>query len=112
VCFAFIWLSEHDPDAAAIRFPAGYAGAEMLVGIGDSLVIFLFKLVLVSVRIRIAPAPEFLDEAFALVVSSQFLKCLTFFVGDDESDVFVEPIFVSLFEFGLTLRGLELGSCC
>jgi hypothetical protein len=48
----------------------------VLVRVSDALVVFLFELVLVSVRIRIAAAPEFLDEAFALVVVASFLNAL------------------------------------
>src|SRR6185369_14247775 len=109
VRFAFIGLAVHDPDAATIRFPTWYAGAEVLVGVCDSFVVLLFELVLVSVRIGIAPAPKFLDESFAFVVSSQFFECLTFFVSDDVGDVFVEPVFVSLFEFRLYIAWLVAG---
>ena len=69
VRFALVRLAIHDPDAAAISFPAGNAGSEVLVGISDALVVFLFELVFVGVRIGIAPAPEFFDKALALVVS-------------------------------------------
>src|ERR1043165_804517 len=81
----------------------------MLVGVCDALVVFLFELVFVGVGIRIAATPELFDKAFALVVSGQFLECLTFFVGDDVSDVLIEPIFVSLFEFGLYIAGFSAG---
>src|SRR6185503_31349 len=95
-----------DPDAATIRFPTRYAGAEVLVRVSDSFVIFLFELVFVGVGIGIAPAPKLFDKTLALVVSGQFLECLPFFVGDDVSDVLVEPVFVSLLEFGLYIARL------
>jgi hypothetical protein len=96
VCFALIGLAVHDPDPATICFPTGYAGAEVLVRVCDSFVIFLFELVFIGIRIGITPAPKLFDKAFALVVSGQFLECLPFFVGDDVSDVLVEPVFVGL----------------
>ena len=40
----------------------------MFVGVSDALVILFLKFVFVRVRIGIATTPEFLDEAFALVV--------------------------------------------
>ena len=54
-----------------------------------------------AIGIRVATTPKLLDEAFALVVSGQFLECLPLFVGDDVGDVFVEPVFVGFFQFGL-----------
>ena len=78
----------------------------MLVSVGDALVILFLELVFFSVRIGIATAPEILDEAFALVVGGEFLKCFPFFVGDDVGNVFVEPVFVSLFQFGFDVARL------
>ena len=104
--FPLVGLAVHNPDATPVGFPARNAGAEVLVGVCDAFVVFLFKLVFVGIWIRVAPAPKFLDEAFALVVSSQFLECLAFFVGNDVSDVFVEPVFVGLFEFRLNIARL------
>src|SRR4051794_1967884 len=107
--FALVRLAVHDPDAAAVSFPTGYAGAEVLIRVCDSFVVFLFEFVLVSVRIGIAPAPKFLDESFSFVVGSQFFECLTFFVSDDVGDVLVEPVFVSFFKFGFYIARLTAG---
>ncbi len=73
----------------------------MLVSIGDALVVFLAEFVFVRVRIGIAAAPELFDKPFALVVGRKFLESFALFFGDDVSDVFLEPIFVSLFQFRL-----------
>src|SRR5688572_21544124 len=105
MCFSAIRLAVHDPDPAAIRFPPGDTGAEVLVGVSYALVIFLFKFVLVGVRIRVTAAPEFLDEAFALVVVSQFFESLSLFVGDDVSNVFIEPVFVGFLQFRFYIAG-------
>ena len=78
----------------------------MLVGVGNPFVIFLAILVFVGVRIRIAPAPEFFDEAFALVVSLQLLESLALVVSDDVRDVLIEPIAVSLLQFDLLVPRL------
>src|SRR5438046_5298794 len=99
--FSFVGLAIHDPDPTAIRLPAGNAGSEMLVSIGNALVVFLAKFVFVRVRIGIAAAPELFDKPFALVVGRKFLESFALFFGDDVGDVFLEPIFVSLFQFRL-----------
>ena len=91
-------------------FQPGMPEAKCLVRVGDALVILFAEFVFVRVRIGIAAAPEFFDEVFALVVGGQFLKGFSFFVGDDVGDVLVEPVFVSLLQFGLTLRGFSDGS--
>jgi len=41
----------------------------VLVSVGDTLVILFLEFVFLGVRIRVAAAPEFFDEALALVVS-------------------------------------------
>ena len=81
----------------------------MLVGVGDPLVVFLFELVLFSVRIRVTAAPEFLDKTFALVVSRQFFECLPLFIGNDVGNVFVQPIFVGFLELRLYVARLGGG---
>jgi hypothetical protein len=67
-----IGLAVHDVDAAPIRLPAWDAGSEMLVGVGDSLVVLFFVFVLFGVRSGIATLPELLNEviSFFVVVSS------------------------------------------
>src|SRR6185503_14007001 len=78
----------------------------MLVGISNALVVLLFELVFIGIRIRIAPAPEFLDKPLPLVIRCQFLKSLSLFVGNDIGDVLLKPVLVSLLEFGLNIAGL------
>ena len=78
----------------------------MLVGIGDALVVLLAKLVFISVRIGIAPAPELFNETFALVVGFELLESLALFVGDDVSDVLLQPVLVSLLQFRLYVARL------
>src|SRR6266850_2056729 len=102
----FIRFSPHDVSAAAISLPAGNAGSVMLIGIGDALVVLLAIFVFVGVRIGIAPAPEFFDEALALVVGFQLPESFSLFVGDDVGDVFVQPVFVSLLKFRLYIAWL------
>src|SRR5713226_2116059 len=96
-----VGFSPGDVDAAAISFPARDAGSVMLVSIGDALVVFLAEFVFVGVRIGIAAAPELFDKALPLVVSRELLESFSLLVGDDVSDVFLEPILVSLFQLRL-----------
>ena len=110
-----VGLSVHDVDAAAIGLPAGNAGSEMLVRIGDSFVVLLAIFIFVGVGIGIATAPEVFDEAFAFLVRLQFLKRFSFVIGNDVSDVLFEPILIGLFQFRLDVarffgRVLALGA--
>src|SRR5437660_2670613 len=104
--FGLVGFAPHDIDTAAIGFPSGYAGSEMLVGVGDALVIFLAILVFVGVRIGIAAPPKLLDEALALIVGLELPKGLPLFIGDNVSDVLFQPILVSLIQFGLDVARL------
>src|SRR6267143_3015550 len=101
-----VGLAPGDVDATTIGFPARNAGRVMFVGIGDALVVLLAIFVFVRVRIGIAPAPEFFDEALALIVGFQFLESFPFFVSDYVGDVFVQPVFVSLLKLRLYIARL------
>src|SRR5712691_11582250 len=106
MAFGLVWFAPGDVDAAAISLPAGNARGVMLVGIGDTLVVLLTKLVFISIRIGIATAPELFDETFALVVGFELLERLALLLSDDVRDVLVQPIFVSLFQFRLYIARL------
>src|SRR6266511_4340882 len=67
----------------------------MLVGVGDTFVIFFLKLVLVGVRIRIAPAPELLYKPLPLIISLQLFKGLSLLISNNVGDILVQPILVS-----------------
>ena len=94
-----VGLAVHDVDAAPVRFPARNAGGEMLIGVGNSLVVLFFVFVLFRVRSGIATLPESLDERIALFVVAQLLKRRLLFVGDDPDYVLIEPLLVSPFDF-------------
>src|SRR5262245_10225057 len=104
--FTFIRLPVHDPDAATISLPTRDARTEVFIRVGDTLVVLLFVLVFIRIRIRIAPAPELLDKAFSFVVVGQLLKGFPLFVRDDVSNVFIEPVFVCLFQLRLKVARL------
>src|SRR2546422_566934 len=104
--FGLVGFAPHDIDAAAIGFPSRNAGSEMLVGIGDALVIFLAILVFVGVGIGVPSPPKLLDKALALIVGLELLEGLPLFIGDDVSDVLFEPVFVSLIQLGLDVARL------
>src|SRR5215813_13648872 len=78
----------------------------MLVRIGDAFVVFLAILVFVSVRIRIAAAPELFDKSLSFIIGFQLLERLAFFVGDDVGDVLIQPILVGLLQLSLFLARL------
>src|SRR5258705_6324562 len=78
----------------------------MLIRISNTLIVFLFELVFISVGIGITAAPEFLNEPLTFVIGGQFLESLSLFVGNDISDVLLKPILVSLLEFRLHIARL------
>src|ERR1700694_1382289 len=102
---SLVGLTIHDPNAAAIRLPARNAGSKVLVGIGNAFVILLFEFVLISVGIRIATTPELFNEALSFLVSLNFFECLSLIICNDVNNVFLQPVFVSFFEFGLFVAG-------
>src|SRR6185503_19758752 len=101
-----VGLAPGDVNPAAVRLPTGNTRSEMLVGIGDPLVVFLAIFVFIGIGIGIAPSPEFLDKALALVVGRELLESFPLFDGDDVGDVLVQPILVSFFQFRLNIARL------
>ena len=78
----------------------------MLVGIGDSFVIFFAVFVFFRVRIGVAATPEIFDEILALFVRHQSIKSPFFLFCNDVSNVVVDPFFISLFELWLDVTNL------
>src|SRR6185503_11347013 len=99
-------LAIHDPNPASIGFPAGNTRGKMLIGVGYSLVIFLFELVLISIWIGIAAPPKLLNEPLPFVIRRQLLKSLSLFVRDYVSNILVQPILISLFKLRLDVASL------
>jgi hypothetical protein len=52
---------------------------------------FLFELVFLRVRRRIAPQPELHDELLPFFIGSQFLKRGPLFIVDDVGHVLIQP---------------------
>src|SRR5437868_13892547 len=92
----FIRLAENDVDAATIGLPTRDARGEMLVGVGNTLVVFFLKFVLFGVRRGIAALPKRFNKIVAFFVIGQLLESRPFFIGDDVSNVLVQPLFVRL----------------
>src|SRR6266567_5604147 len=69
--FDFVWRTPNDIDTAAIGSPAGNAGGEMFVRIGDAAVVLFLEFVFFSVGRRIAAQPELFDESVTLFVVAQ-----------------------------------------
>ena len=63
-----IGFTPRDVDATAVRLPSGNARREVLVRVRDPLVVLLAVLVFFCIRVRVAAAPEVLDEVLALLV--------------------------------------------
>ncbi|MGB2672231.1 MAG: hypothetical protein WA621_07590 [Candidatus Acidiferrum sp.] len=89
--FDFVGRSPEDVDVPAIGFPAGDAGGEVLVGVGDAAIVFFAIGIIRGIRIGIAAAPEIFDLLFALFVSGEAKECVALFLGDDVRDLFGEP---------------------
>src|SRR5215510_3357021 len=106
MAFDFVRLSPGDVDSAAVSFPAGDAGSEVLVRVGDSFVILFAKFIFIGVRVRIALTPKFLDKPLSLVVGLQFLGRSSLVVCNDVSDVLFQPVLVGPFYFRLDVSGL------
>src|SRR6476469_4876342 len=104
----FIRLAEHDVDAAAVGLPPRDAGGEMLVGVGNALVMFFLEFVLFGVRRGIAALPKRFNKVVALFVVGQLLESRSLFIGNDVRDVFVEPFLVRLAQFLLEGAGILL----
>ena len=83
--------AEGDVDVAAVGLPAGLAGGEVLVRVGDAAVVLFAEFVLRGVRIRIAAQPEILDEGVPLLVVRERLEGLALFVGNNVGHVLVQP---------------------
>ena len=103
-----VGLAVGDVDVAAVGLPAGHAGGEVLVRVGDAGVVLFAVLVLGRVGIGIAAQPEVFDERVALLVVAQVLEGLRLLVGDDPADVLVEPLLVDAVQ--LAAEGLLLGA--
>src|SRR5204862_8012081 len=88
-----------DVDSAAVGFPAGDAGGEVLVGVGDAAVLFFFELVFYGVSGGVTPLPESFDEVIALLVIRRLLEGGALFVRNDVSYVFIKPFFVTAADF-------------
>jgi hypothetical protein len=107
--FDGVGLAELYVDPAAIGKSPCFAGSEVLVCVGNTLVKLFLKLVFFRVWIGIAEAPNFLDEFVALVVCFQFLPGVTLGLSKNQIVVF-DPLDVGLLSSRLTLRGFSSGS--
>ncbi len=99
----FIGRTPEDIDVAAIGAPAGGAGSEMLVGVGDAAVVLFLGRVFGRIGFGIADVPEMLDELVALFVGGETKEGGFFFGRDDVGDVFVEPRIEGIAEFAVEL---------
>ena len=106
MAFLLVGRTVGDVDPAAIGLPAGDGGREMVVGIRDAPVVFLFEFVFRRAGSGIAAQPELFDEVLALRVGLQAFECRALFVGDDVGDVLGEPLVVGV------AVSTGAGACC
>ncbi len=92
--FDLIGLAEYDVHASAIGFPARNACREMLVGVGNALVVLFLIFVLFGVGSGIAALPEGFDEIVAFFVVGELLESGALFVGDDPDYVLFQPLLI------------------
>src|SRR5271169_1593461 len=97
--FDLIGLAENDVDATAVGFPAWDTSREMLVGVGNALVVLFLIFVLFGIGGWVAALPEGFNKIVALFVVGELLKSGALFVGDDPDDVLFQPLFVGLAQF-------------
>jgi hypothetical protein len=96
----FVRRAPEDVDVAAIGFPAGDAGGEAFVGVGDAAVVLFAVGVFGGVRVGIAAAPEVFDVLLALFVGGETQEGVVLFFRDDVGDFFAEPSVVGSAFFG------------
>ena len=84
----------NDVNAAPIGHPARLSTGKALVGIRDPPVVFFLVLVDGRPQVRVAPAPELLDELLLLLHGAQAVEHVQLFIGDDVDDVLLEPFLV------------------
>ncbi len=97
----FVRRAVHDVNTPAVGFPARNSRSEMLIGISDAAVVFLFVFVLFRVRRGVAALPEGFNKVVAFFVVRELLKGGSFLVGNDPNYVLVQPLLVDPAEFDL-----------
>src|SRR5579862_7628754 len=92
-------LAKSNVDVTAVGLPAGFAGGKVLIGVGNTPVVFLAELVFRRVWIGIAPEPELFDERVAFLVVAKGFERFALVVGDDIGHVLVKPGLVGALQF-------------
>src|SRR6266851_8716984 len=91
-----IGWSIDDVNPPAISHPTWLAGCEMLIGIFNAAVVLVLEFVIFAVRIGVAAVPECLNELLTLFFVRELHEGLAFVVGDDPTDIFVQPVLIFL----------------
>src|SRR6185312_90987 len=95
----FRGLAVLDVYAPAVRPPSGNARCIVIVGIGDTAVVFVFEFVLGRIRGGIAALPEGLNKMVALFVVRELHEGLFFLVSNNVGHVFVHPLLKYIADF-------------
>jgi hypothetical protein len=83
-----------DVNSAPIGFPPRDASGEMRIGVGESLVVFFLKLVLLRTRVWIAALPEGYDENVPVGIRRELAEVGTLLIRDDVANVLVQPFLI------------------
>jgi len=90
--FDLIRRSIKDVDAATIRRPAGDAGREVFVGIGETAIVFFFEFVSGILRGGVSPLPELYYELLAFFVCLQALEGGSLLIRYDVRYILFQPL--------------------
>ena len=98
----FVGRTEGNVDPPPIRQPPRGPGREPLVGIGDAPVMLIPGLVHDRIGIGIPPQPELFDELVPFIVGGQLPEGSLFFLRNDVTGVFTNPL------LEIAIRGFPL----
>jgi len=104
----FIWLTPPDIDETTVGLPSvNTIDRKVLIGICDTLVILITKLISVCPRRWVAPQPEFINKFFALLIGLELSERPRFFIRYNIDDIFGEPFRVNISRFRLRGQAVE-----
>src|SRR5882672_3952067 len=95
----FVGRTPDDVNVAAIAFPAGDAGGEMFVGVGDAAVVFFLEFVDGGGGVGIVVGKDNFDELFAFFVGAEAIEGGALFRRDDVDEILVEDVLEAVAEF-------------
>ena len=89
-----VGLAEGDVDVSTVGKPAGLAGREVLIRIGDPGIVLIAEFIFRAVRVGVAPLPEHLDKLLTLLLVGEVFERPGLFVRDDPAHILVQPLLI------------------